>query len=76
MIGWAVTVGGKIDMRTVGPTRRSAIINWMVVDQGEVITHLTTDQAIDTMWSAYEGENVKVQQVNVEVVTSRTKSIT
>ncbi len=74
MIGWAVTVGGEIDMRTVGPTRRSAIVNWLVVDREELITHFTTDQAIDTLWSVYESENIKVQQVNVEV-TSRTKSI-
>ena len=70
MIGWAVTVDDKIDMRTVGPTRRAAIINWMVSERGELITSFSTDRSIDMKWSRYECDDVKVQQVNVEITAS------
>jgi len=36
-IGYAVTVRGEIDLRTVGPTEISAMVNWLVA--GDVVAH-------------------------------------
>jgi len=36
-IGYAVTVRGEIDVRTVGPTEISAMVNWLAA--GEALPH-------------------------------------
>lgn len=74
MIGWAVTVDDKIDMRTVGPTRRAAIINWMVTERKELITNFTSDRSIDMKWSRYENGEVRVQQVDVKIRDDATET--
>lgn len=59
--GWAVVASGEIDMTTVGPTRRSAIVNWLVT-ANILVTKWHSDQDIETMWRGahYDADVVEV----------------
>lgn len=48
---YAVNVpgGGGLDVRTVGPTRRSAIVNWLHLN-GIPMLATTTDEEIEYLW--------------------------
>jgi hypothetical protein len=48
--GYAIVEDGKIDVRTVSPTRRAAIVNFLVVSRGAFITNAMTDDIIDSIW--------------------------
>lgn len=63
--GWGVVENDSIDMRTVGPTRRSAIINWLWV-RGVLVTEMHTDQHIDALWDAHRRE-AAVRQICVRI---------
>lgn len=64
--GWAVFQGGEIDLRTAGPTRRSAIINWLVVAAACPIMAGTSDAEIEALWQRYAPRgNARVIEVNV-----------
>lgn len=64
--GWGVVENDSIDMRTVGPTRRSAIVNWLWV-HGVHVTKQHTDQHIDAMWDAHHGD-VRVRRLLVRIL--------
>lgn len=67
--GWGVVDGESIDMRTVGPTRRSAIVNWLWV-RGVIVTEMHTDRHIDALWDAHRAE-AAVRQVRVQILEER-----
>lgn len=50
--GWAV-IGrtGGISVRTVSPTRRAAIVNWLLTDKGLLATDVATDEQIERQWA-------------------------
>lgn len=48
--GWAVIQDGKIDVRTISPTRRAAIVNWLVVRGRCWISTSTSDSQIEEYW--------------------------
>lgn len=50
--GWAIIEDIGIDVRSVSPTRRAAIVNWLVTRKGIMIYHTTTDEQIEAMWKA------------------------
>ncbi len=62
--GYAVVLDNKIDIRTVSPTRRGAIVNWLVVHVGCFIYNTTTDEQINEMWSRSSG-NAVLKLVNI-----------
>ncbi len=47
--GYAVVCDSEIDMRTVSPTRRAAIVNWLYV-HGIPLYCSTTDEEIEAFW--------------------------
>lgn len=49
-VGWAVSDGDGIDLKTVSDTRRAAIVNWLCVKDGRIVSNVTTDQQIERMW--------------------------
>jgi methyl coenzyme M reductase beta subunit len=53
--GYAVIEQGQIDIRSVSPTRRAAIVNWLVTAKRLVATHNTTDEQIERAWQAHKG---------------------
>jgi hypothetical protein len=56
--GYAVNVPGVggLDIRTVSPTRRAAIVNWLHLN-GVTITHHHTDDAIESIWRSFRHLN-------------------
>jgi hypothetical protein len=62
--GWAVIECIGIDVRSVSPTRRAAIVNWLVT-RGRWISTSTTDEQIEDYWSEDRGE-AEVVQVTVQ----------
>lgn len=53
--GWAVVDNDQINVRTVSPTRRAAIINWLVFEQGHRIYVSTPDDLIELAWEMAKG---------------------
>ncbi len=68
--GWAILSEKGIDVRTVSPTRRGAIVNWLVTTCGVPVQNHWTDEAIELMWQgASEYESLaKVQEVAITAV--------
>ena len=72
--GWAVRTSHGIDIRTVGPTRRSAIINWLVAGEFNPnkyqIGRACPDEQIEAAWLQEHGKSgadairIVVQAVN------------
>jgi hypothetical protein len=64
--GWGVEDSLGINLRTVSDTRRSAIINWLVVEANQRIFDYMTDDHINALWDAHKGE---AKVIKVRVVT-------
>jgi hypothetical protein len=60
--GWAVAVNGVIDVRTVSPTRRAAIVNWLVT-HGKLVFAKDSDEKIETMWSIDRPDDAAVFEI-------------
>ena len=54
--GWAIIEDIGIDVRSVSPTRRAAIVNWLVTRAGIMIYSTTTDKQIEECWTAHCGD--------------------
>lgn len=54
--GWAIIECVGIDVRSVSPTRRAAIVNWLVTRKGLFVTTSWDDDRIDKAWDALRGE--------------------
>lgn len=67
--GFAVVMDGKIDMRTVYPHVRGAIVNWLGTTGGVTVTNHTSDNHIFALWDQRRGD-AQVQAVKVTVVPS------
>ncbi len=63
--GWAATERGEIAVDTVSPTRRAAIVNWLVTRKKELILADTTDAQTEAPWFKYYGER-DVKEVTIE----------
>lgn len=50
---WAVIDKNGINVRSVSPERRTAIVNWLVVAAGCHILNKHTDEHIESLWSAH-----------------------
>lgn len=49
--GWAViSPDGQLDVYTVSPTRRAAIINWLVRERRIMIYQHDSDEKIEALW--------------------------
>lgn len=55
--GWAViNAAGEVDIRTVSPTRRAAIVNWLFLVAEVFISTQHTDDKIHQIWVERRGE--------------------
>jgi hypothetical protein len=67
--GWAVVRNNKINVRTVSPSRQAAIVNWLCVECGMLLTDLATEYQIDQEWES-NGPPVGADVVQVTIVRS------
>lgn len=63
-IGWAVIDGHEIDVRTVSPTRRAAIVNWLVLSGKMMLAHFS-DESIEMIWRDNRG-SAQVSEVTIQ----------
>ena len=69
--GWAVTHKGEIQLRTVSPDRRGAIVNWLFIGpMGRVLTldHVSDDQ-INRWWAEAIEHTVELRCLEVTITT-------
>lgn len=64
--GWAVIEDNEIDVATISPNRRSAIVNWLIVHHGIRLTVDTPDNEIERLWAKSHG-HAKVMVVDIAV---------
>jgi hypothetical protein len=66
--GFAVVIRGQIDVRTVSPYIRGAVINWLVVSAGQTISNSMSDDQIFAIWDVHRFEaSAAVRPVRIEV---------
>lgn len=66
--GWAVTGPPEgIDVKTVSPTRRAAIVNWLVVTKEVSVSIGHSDDAIEKLWEYHRG-NAHALRVRIEAI--------
>lgn len=65
-IGWAVIENEQINLRSVSPTRRAAIVNFLVTDRGRYISNSTSDHEIEAMFSR-DRRGATAVEVTIEV---------
>ncbi len=64
--GWAIVHKRTLLVETVSPTRRAAIVNWLVVYAKKWVSNATTDAEIEDMWSAlHVKEQVRTTEVAI-----------
>jgi hypothetical protein len=63
--GYAVVLFREIDVRTVSPTRRAAIVNWLVT-HGVWVADSFTDDYIEILWRNHKQE-AELIAVKIEV---------
>jgi len=62
--GWAVVQDGEINVRTVSPDRRGAIVNWLVAEAHRFVSAHDTDEEIEDRWERDRG-TARVLQVAI-----------
>lgn len=67
--GFAVVTDGKIDVRTVCPHIRGAVVNWLVTTGGIDLTNDVPDERIFAFWDSLRHQ-AQVLPVKVTVVLS------
>lgn len=65
--GYGVVCNGTIDTKTIGPTIRSAMVNWLWL-KGIAILARHTDEDIRRKWLLYKGPDAEIHKVSVRVV--------
>lgn len=67
--GWAIVTDGVIDVRTVSPTPRATIVNWLVLN-GIQVLRSHTDADIERKWEHRRGKSVAMEVLIVGVRNS------
>lgn len=73
MIGWAVKGPNGLELETAGPTRRSALVNWLVAGDSNparmMLFENDSDASIEHYWRARADiARAMVVQVNITEV--------
>jgi hypothetical protein len=63
--GWAVVQDGKLQVSTVSPHRRAALVNWLVCN-GVMVYQNWTDLRIEETWAKFE-KLLDIRVVSVQV---------
>lgn len=65
--GFAVVDDDGINMRTASPTRRAAIVNWLVGTGRRFISTSHSEEDIENMWQADKG-GAEVLPITVQAI--------
>jgi len=64
--GWAIKVDHELDIKTVGPTARSAMVNYLW-NAGHMLTNSTTDRQIEALFA----DEQKIKAGRIELTRVR-----
>lgn len=69
VIGWGIkdTRTGEVSVATVSPTRRAAIVNWLVAACRVPIADGMRDGLIETIWNKHSQEESRARVVMVRI---------
>lgn len=67
--GWAIkdAATGEIDVSTVSPDRRSAIINWLFLRRRVPVSNAMGDGLIEVVWEAHSDKGRRAKAVPVRI---------
>lgn len=65
--GWAICDAGKVLVQSVSRTRIAAMVNWLVVHRGLMITNETTDEAIEAFFETQKS-TVECREVEISAL--------
>lgn len=51
--GWAIVERGVISVRSVSPTRRAAIVNFLIVSRTITVHNGMSDEFIEQLWNKH-----------------------
>lgn len=66
--GFAVADDTGILVKTVSPTRRAAIVNWLVAECGVMVRNSFSDQDIEGLFANHQREKPAAQVIEVEIM--------
>lgn len=64
--GWAVCIGNTVLVKTVSPTRRAALVNWIVTELKMSVFDTWPDDHIDTLFERQKG-SAEIRQVEIRI---------
>ncbi len=67
---------GGIMVESVSPTRRAAIVNWLVVRMDLAVSNFWTDDMIEMAWKSYHGDNVYCIKVEISASQEHGSNVT
>lgn len=68
---WAIIVDGKINLHSLGHTKRSTMVNWLISLGVQVFAYLT-DAEVERMWECYRNGYAKdAELVPVSILVDR-----
>lgn len=63
-IGWAIKDNGFLLVKTVGPNKRSACVNFIFANRRLTVLDSATNEQIEQLWQAHKG---KAEAVRVSI---------
>ena len=69
-IGYAISVAGDIDIKTVSPTPRGALVNFLATEREILITNSWTDERIRQAWDMLARPGEQLVMVEIRRITS------
>lgn len=68
-VGYAVVSFGAIDVTTISPTERGALVNWLVTSARIPMYAWTTDEEIFKTWRSVKGRDAHLMPVSILACT-------
>jgi hypothetical protein len=72
--GFAVVTAGQINVATISPHRRAAIVNWLVVARCLPVRDNCTDEQIEGAWRRYRRSDDHLHEVDITIGLMADKS--
>jgi hypothetical protein len=63
--GWAILDNGRINVATVSPNRRGAMVNWLLVVRQMLFANTAPDEVIEQIWWREHG-TAEIWMVRIE----------
>lgn len=66
--GFAVADDTGILVKTVSPTRRAAIVNWLITECGVMVSNSFTEGEVERLFSTHQQEKPGAEVIEVEIM--------